>query len=76
MARDTRSNKEFSARTIETARWAREQIKRQTGRSSKFLDSQCNRLREGLRSTLPALLGRIKLNPRSSANVIQALGNA
>jgi importin subunit beta-1 len=32
MARDTRSNKEFSSRTIETARWAREQIKRQTGK--------------------------------------------
>lgn len=31
MARDTRSNKEYSSRTIETARWAREQIKRQTG---------------------------------------------
>jgi len=30
MARDTRSNKEYSARTIETARWAREQIKRQS----------------------------------------------
>ncbi|KAF2726343.1 ARM repeat-containing protein [Polychaeton citri CBS 116435] len=29
MARDTRANKEFSPRTIETARWAREQIKRQ-----------------------------------------------
>lgn len=31
MARETRANKEFSPRTIETARWAREQIKRQTG---------------------------------------------
>lgn len=31
MARDTRSNKDFSPRTIETARWAREQIKRQAG---------------------------------------------
>ncbi|PNS17267.1 Importin subunit beta-1 [Sphaceloma murrayae] len=31
MARDTRANKDFSPRTIETARWAREQIKRQTG---------------------------------------------
>jgi len=31
MARDTRANKEFSQRTIDTARWAREQIKRQTG---------------------------------------------
>lgn len=33
MARETRSNKEFSARTQETARWAREQIKRQAGKS-------------------------------------------
>lgn len=31
MARETRANKEYSPRTIETARWAREQIKRQTG---------------------------------------------
>lgn len=31
MARDTRSNKDFSPRTIDTARWAREQIKRQAG---------------------------------------------
>ena len=31
MARDTRANKDYSSRTIETARWAREQIKRQTG---------------------------------------------
>lgn len=33
MARDTRANKEFSQRTQETARWAREQIKRQAGKS-------------------------------------------
>ena len=32
MARDVRANKEFSQRTIDTARWAREQIKRQTGK--------------------------------------------
>jgi len=31
MARETRSNKDFSPRTQETARWAREQIKRQAG---------------------------------------------
>lgn len=30
MARDTRANKDFSPRTQETARWAREQIKRQS----------------------------------------------
>ncbi|KYG42395.1 hypothetical protein M433DRAFT_7182 [Acidomyces richmondensis BFW] len=33
MARDTRSNKEFQSRTQETARWAREQIKRQAGKA-------------------------------------------
>ncbi|KAK5128810.1 hypothetical protein LTR85_000143 [Meristemomyces frigidus] len=32
MARDTRANKDFSPRTQETARWAREQIKRQAGK--------------------------------------------
>jgi importin subunit beta-1 len=31
MAKEIRSNKEFSTRTQDTARWAREQIKRQTG---------------------------------------------
>ncbi|KAK8241286.1 armadillo-type protein [Phyllosticta capitalensis] len=31
MAKETRSNRDFSSRTIETARWAREQIKRQIG---------------------------------------------
>ncbi|KAK8177833.1 armadillo-type protein [Phyllosticta citrichinensis] len=34
MAKETRSNRDFSSRTIETARWAREQIKRQIGKSS------------------------------------------
>ena len=34
MVKETKSNREFTARTIETARWAREQIKRQTGMSS------------------------------------------
>lgn len=32
MARDTRANKDFAPRTQETARWAREQIKRQAGK--------------------------------------------
>jgi len=32
MCRETRSNKEFASRTQETARWAREQIKRQAGK--------------------------------------------
>lgn len=31
MARDTRANKDFTQRTNDTARWAREQIKRQAG---------------------------------------------
>ena len=31
MARDTRANKDFTQRTQDTARWAREQIKRQAG---------------------------------------------
>lgn len=30
MIRETRSNREFSDRTIHTARWAREQVRRQT----------------------------------------------
>jgi importin subunit beta-1 len=33
MIKDTRQNREFQARTIETARWAREQVKRQIGGS-------------------------------------------
>lgn len=37
MAREIRGNKEFSPRTQETARWAREQIKRQAGKSKKAL---------------------------------------
>jgi hypothetical protein len=31
MAREIRANREFGSRTTDTARWAREQIKRQTG---------------------------------------------
>jgi importin subunit beta-1 len=34
MAREVRANKEYSQRTQDTARWAREQIKRQSGKSS------------------------------------------
>jgi len=37
MIKDTRSNREFSQRTIETARWAREQVKRQLGGSSNIM---------------------------------------
>jgi importin subunit beta-1 len=31
MIKDTRQNRDFQARTIDTARWAREQVKRQIG---------------------------------------------
>jgi len=31
LTRETRANQDFSDRTRDTARWAREQIKRQTG---------------------------------------------
>jgi importin subunit beta-1 len=31
MIKETRTNRDFQARTIETARWAREQVKRQVG---------------------------------------------
>lgn len=35
MCRETRANKDFSPRTQETARWAREQIKRQAGKNAR-----------------------------------------
>lgn len=31
LVKETRTNRDFSARTIDTARWAREQVKRQLG---------------------------------------------
>jgi importin subunit beta-1 len=31
MIKDTRQNRDFAPRTVETARWAREQVKRQIG---------------------------------------------
>lgn len=34
MAKEVRSNREFQQRTQDTARWAREQIKRQIGRNA------------------------------------------
>ncbi|KAF3768800.1 hypothetical protein M406DRAFT_107579 [Cryphonectria parasitica EP155] len=37
MIKDTRSNREFAPRTIETARWAREQVKRQLGGSANLM---------------------------------------
>ena len=37
MIKETRSNREFAPRTIETARWAREQVKRQLGGSANVM---------------------------------------
>ncbi|KAM7208929.1 putative importin subunit beta-1 [Naviculisporaceae sp. PSN 640] len=37
LIKETRTNREFSARTIETARWAREQVKRQIGGSQNVM---------------------------------------
>lgn len=39
MIKDTRSNREFAPRTIETARWAREQVKRQVGGTSNVMST-------------------------------------
>ncbi len=35
--KETKSNREFQSRTIETARWAREQVKRQLGGTSSVM---------------------------------------
>ncbi|KAK2777868.1 importin subunit beta-1 [Colletotrichum kahawae] len=37
LIKETKTNREFQARTIETARWAREQVKRQVGGSSSVM---------------------------------------
>ncbi|KAI1365405.1 armadillo-type protein [Xylaria arbuscula] len=37
MIKETKSNREFQGRTIETARWAREQVKRQLGGTSSVM---------------------------------------
>lgn len=37
MIKDTRSNREFAPRTIETARWAREQVKKQLGGTANVM---------------------------------------
>jgi hypothetical protein len=37
MVKEVRSNRDFSDRTITTARWARDQIKRQIGKFTAFL---------------------------------------
>lgn len=39
MIKDTRSNREFTSRTIDTARWAREQVKRQIGGSANIMST-------------------------------------
>ncbi|KAL2121983.1 hypothetical protein VTJ04DRAFT_2438 [Mycothermus thermophilus] len=39
MIKETRGNREFQARTIETARWAREQVKRQIGGTQTVLSA-------------------------------------
>lgn len=39
MIKDTRQNRDFQARTIDTARWAREQVKRQIGGASGIMQS-------------------------------------
>lgn len=39
MIKDTRSNREFAPRTVETARWAREQVKRQVGGTSNVMST-------------------------------------
>ena len=37
MIKETKTNRDFSPRTIETARWAREQVKRQLGGSQTVM---------------------------------------
>lgn len=39
MIKDTRSNREFAPRTIETARWAREQVKHQIGGTANVMST-------------------------------------
>ncbi|OAA54181.1 importin beta-1 subunit [Cordyceps fumosorosea ARSEF 2679] len=39
MIKETKTNRDFSPRTIETARWAREQVKRQLGGSQNVMSS-------------------------------------
>lgn len=37
MIKETRTNREFQSRTIETARWAKEQVKRQIGGTASVM---------------------------------------
>ena len=39
MIKETRSNREFQPRTTDTARWAREQVKRQLGGSTNVMST-------------------------------------
>lgn len=39
LIKDTKTNREFSSRTIDTARWAREQIKRQIGGTANVMST-------------------------------------
>ncbi len=39
MIKDTKTNRDFSPRTIETARWAREQVKRQLAGGQNVMSS-------------------------------------
>lgn len=39
MIKETKSNRDFSPRTIETARWAREQVKRQLAGGQNVMSS-------------------------------------
>lgn len=58
MARETKANKDFSPRTIDTARWAREQIKRQIGTSYTSYTTSMPRLRNRSSSVAARLLMR------------------
>ena len=37
LIKETKTNRDFTPRTIETARWAREQVKRQIGGSANVM---------------------------------------
>lgn len=37
LIKETRTNRDFTSRTVETARWAREQVKRQVGGSTNVM---------------------------------------
>lgn len=39
MIKQTKTNRDYGARTLETARWAREQVKRQIGNASTAMST-------------------------------------